>query len=317
MGWHRGRAGAQPAGDEGRRAECSAAPGVGRDTTWWRPAQVGEAEAVEAAILATMRRMRPAGPHSRIDPMPLSRRERVLRALRHEPLDRLPTQVGWTAPMGDRLASHFGVPVSALAERFDNHLVRLDLSHRAQVGPDGRTRRDWWGAGHDAEEEGYFIRESPLATNADLDAFTWPDPTAAGPVGRRRPTAGADGRGRLRGAQPGLRPLRAGLVAAWLRAAALRPGRRPGLRGGAARPHHGDPARPHRAVPRPGRGRWLLRRRLRRPGRPALLAGNLAQPRQAAPGPPLRALRRARPARAHALRRPHRRDRARTSWRSA
>ena len=112
--------------------------------------------------------------------MPLSRRERVRRALRHEPLDRLPTQVGWTAPMGDRLASHFGVPVSALAERFDNHLVRLDLSHRAQVGPDGRTRRDWWGAGHDAEEEGYFIRESPLATNADIDAFTWPDPSTGG-----------------------------------------------------------------------------------------------------------------------------------------
>ena len=64
------------------------------------------------------------------------------------------------------------------------------------MGPDGRTRRDWWGAGHDAEEEGYFIRESPLATNADLDAFTWPDPSAAGlldDAARLRERTGEDG----------------------------------------------------------------------------------------------------------------------------
>ncbi len=128
--------------------------------------------------------------------MPLSRRERVRRALRHEPLDRLPTQVGWTAQMGERLAAHFGVPVSDLAARFDNHLVRLDLGHVPRLGPDGRTRTDWWGAGHDAQEEGYFIRESPLATDPDLDAFAWPDPWAAGlldDAARLREQTGEDG----------------------------------------------------------------------------------------------------------------------------
>ena len=49
-----------------------------------------------------------------------------------------------------------------------------------RLSPDGRTRYDWWGAGHDAAEEGYFIRESPLGDRADLDAFAWPDPWAAG-----------------------------------------------------------------------------------------------------------------------------------------
>jgi uroporphyrinogen decarboxylase len=82
--------------------------------------------------------------------------------------------------MGDRLARHFGLDVSELPARFDNHLVRVDLSHQPRLSPDGRTRNDWWGAGHDAAEEGYFIRESPLVSAPDLDGYAWPDPGAAG-----------------------------------------------------------------------------------------------------------------------------------------
>jgi uroporphyrinogen decarboxylase len=128
--------------------------------------------------------------------MILSRRERVLRALRHEPLDRLPTQVGWTAQMGDRLARHFGLDVSELPTRFENHLVRVDLNYRPRLSPDGRTRTDWWGAGHDAAEEGYFIRESPLASAPDLDRYAWPDPGTAGlldDAARLRERTGEDG----------------------------------------------------------------------------------------------------------------------------
>jgi len=112
----------------------------------------------------------------------LSRRERVRRALMHEPLDRLPTQVGWTAAMGRRLADHFGVAEAELPHRLDNHLVRVDLSYRPVVSDDGRVRFDWWGAGHDANEEGYYIALSPLASEPDLDAYAWPDPTAPGLV---------------------------------------------------------------------------------------------------------------------------------------
>ena len=112
--------------------------------------------------------------------MTLVRRERVARVLRREPVDRLPTQIGWTGSMGALLAGHFGVPVAELPARFDNHLVRVDLTTEPRLSADGRTRYDWWGAGHGSDEEGYFIRESPLADSTDLDAFPWPDPTAPG-----------------------------------------------------------------------------------------------------------------------------------------
>ena len=41
--------------------------------------------------------------------MTLTPRERVLRTLRHEPVDRLPTQVNYTTTMGQRMSEHFGV----------------------------------------------------------------------------------------------------------------------------------------------------------------------------------------------------------------
>jgi uroporphyrinogen decarboxylase len=110
----------------------------------------------------------------------LTRRERVRRALRREPVDRLPTQVGWTAAMGGLLANHFGIPDAELPDRLDDHLVRVDLSHELRLSSDGRVRTDWWGAGHDATEEGYFIAFSPLSESPDLDAFGWPDPWAPG-----------------------------------------------------------------------------------------------------------------------------------------
>jgi uroporphyrinogen decarboxylase len=112
--------------------------------------------------------------------MTLTRRERVRRALRGELVDRLPTQVGWTTAMGGRLAEHFCVDVGDLPERFDNHLTRVDLSVEHRLSADGTTRTDWWGVGHDAAEEGYFIRDCPLAADPDLDAFAWPDPWAPG-----------------------------------------------------------------------------------------------------------------------------------------
>jgi uroporphyrinogen decarboxylase len=108
----------------------------------------------------------------------LTRRERVVRALRHEPVDRLPTQVGWTAPTGRLLAEHLGVEEAELPARLDNHLVRVDIAFPPRISADGRVRFDWWGAGHDATEEGYFIAMSPLADVPDLDAYPWPDPRA-------------------------------------------------------------------------------------------------------------------------------------------
>ncbi|NLF78848.1 MAG: hypothetical protein GX573_24410 [Chloroflexi bacterium] len=108
--------------------------------------------------------------------MNLTPRERVRRALTYQPVDRLPTQVNYTAAMGEKLAAHFGVALADLPQRLGNHLVRLDLTFPKRLSEDGRTRYDWWGVGFDTEEEGYFPSVCPLAGSTDLDAFAWPDP---------------------------------------------------------------------------------------------------------------------------------------------
>jgi uroporphyrinogen decarboxylase len=109
----------------------------------------------------------------------MNHKERVLRALSHQTVDRLPTQINYTAKMGEKLALHFGIPVSNLPEFFDNHLIRVDLSYPNQVSLDGNINFDWWGTGYDSREEGYFIRVNQLENLSDLDAYPWPDPCGA------------------------------------------------------------------------------------------------------------------------------------------
>jgi uroporphyrinogen decarboxylase len=106
----------------------------------------------------------------------LTHKDRLRRALRHQPVDRLPTQINYTARMGEKLAAHFGILVNDLPVWLDNHLVRVDLSYPERLSEDGLCRFDWWGAGHDTGEEGYFIRNIPLRETKDLEAYAWPDP---------------------------------------------------------------------------------------------------------------------------------------------
>jgi hypothetical protein len=110
---------------------------------------------------------------------PLTHKERVRRALLHQPVDRLPTQIPTTRRMAEKLAVQFGVAEDQLSSRLDNHLLRLDLSFQSRLSQDGHTRYDWWGAGHAVDQEGYFISHSPLAHSKDLDAYPWPDPLAS------------------------------------------------------------------------------------------------------------------------------------------
>ena len=112
--------------------------------------------------------------------MALTHKERTRRAIYRQPVDRLPTQITYTQGMGAILARHLGVSVEELPVRLDNHLVRLDLSHTGRVDPDLGVRYDWWGAGHDTGEEGYYIKVHPLAERPDLQAYPWPDPQAPG-----------------------------------------------------------------------------------------------------------------------------------------
>lgn len=108
--------------------------------------------------------------------MTLTHKERLRRALLHQPIDRLPTQINYTAGMGQKLAAHFNVAAADLPRVLDNHFVRVDLAYPARLSADGKVRFDWWGAGHDTAEEGYYIPVNPLKDSKDLDAFPWPDP---------------------------------------------------------------------------------------------------------------------------------------------
>ena len=109
--------------------------------------------------------------------MTLTPKERVRRAILYEPVDRLPTQVNYTAAMGEKLAAHFGVALDDLPRRLDNHLIRVDLTFPRRLSADGKIRYDWWGVGFDTKEEGYFPSFCPLAESQDLDRFAWPDPS--------------------------------------------------------------------------------------------------------------------------------------------
>ncbi|MFN2202052.1 MAG: uroporphyrinogen decarboxylase family protein [Caldilineaceae bacterium] len=113
-------------------------------------------------------------------PAVYSRKERVLRALRHRPVDRIPTQINYTGSMGSKLAAQFGVSTGQLPDVLDNHLLRVDIDFERRLDSDGAISYDWWGVGFSVESEGYLDVVNPLAGVQDLDSYIWPDPDGAG-----------------------------------------------------------------------------------------------------------------------------------------
>jgi uroporphyrinogen decarboxylase len=108
-----------------------------------------------------------------------TKKDRLLRALRREPVDRLPTQSNYTGAMGRILAAHFHVDLADLPARLDNHLLRVDLDHTRRRSADCTIEYDWWGAGWDTRTEGYWHSYAPLKDSPDLDRYAWPDPADA------------------------------------------------------------------------------------------------------------------------------------------
>lgn len=106
----------------------------------------------------------------------LTKKERVLRTLRHQEVDRLPTQIKYTKAMGHKLAAHLDASVADLPDRLDNHLLRVDLSYPRHISDDGKILYDWWGVGWSTETEGYWPIVYPLAETDALEDFSWPDP---------------------------------------------------------------------------------------------------------------------------------------------
>jgi uroporphyrinogen decarboxylase len=112
--------------------------------------------------------------------MILTHKERMRSAIRHEAVDRLPTQINYTHAMGEVLEAHFRVSAEELPARLDNHMIRLDITPPQRRRPEGKTMYDWWGVGFSTEEEGYYVTVNPLADARDLDRFPWPDPEQPG-----------------------------------------------------------------------------------------------------------------------------------------
>ena len=112
-------------------------------------------------------------------PAGLTHKERMLRAVRREPIDRLPTQINYTHAMGEKLAAHLGVSLTELPRWLDNHLLRVDLTYPRRTSEDGLIAYDWWGVGWSTETEGYWPADSPLAKAETLETHPWPDPHEA------------------------------------------------------------------------------------------------------------------------------------------
>ena len=110
--------------------------------------------------------------------MSLTHKERMRRALLHEPVDRIPTQINYTQAFGQKMARHYRVSEQALPERLGNHMIRLDIQYEPRFSKDGKVKYDWWGVGFAFEEEGYFASVNPMADSKELDGYPWPDPHA-------------------------------------------------------------------------------------------------------------------------------------------
>ena len=129
----------------------------------------------------------------------MDHRERVMAALRHQPVDRLPTDMWATAEVTQKLMEHFYIKEGGfssggklLADSTDTFIElfdRLDIDGPVGIAPPyigpklaSKDVNEWGMAFRDQKYGGGVYSEQvyfPLATAetiADLDAYPWPDP---------------------------------------------------------------------------------------------------------------------------------------------
>lgn len=116
----------------------------------------------------------------------MTHRERILAAIRHEPVDRVPTDIWATGEVMEKLHEHFGC--SDTIELYDHLCIDGILSvGPTYVGPETIREEDYyeneWGMGYRKQEYetgAYFeLVKNPLAhadTIEDLKRYRWPSP---------------------------------------------------------------------------------------------------------------------------------------------
>lgn len=119
----------------------------------------------------------------------MTRKERLLAAIRREPCDRLPTQIDFSPKMLDLMCQKFGKPCRGeeeLLDVTDNHLVYGFLNDtfgmiRKRQLPGERISFDSWGCGFDMEQEGISPAVYPLEDyETAIPAYQIPDPNLPG-----------------------------------------------------------------------------------------------------------------------------------------
>ncbi len=118
----------------------------------------------------------------------MTRKERMLAAIRREPQDRIPTQLDFSPKMLDVVCNHYGAPCTgeeALLPWMDNHLVYGFINdafgmQRKRVLGGGAIAYDNWGCGFDISQEGNCQVVHPLEDEAAYSTYEFPDPNAPG-----------------------------------------------------------------------------------------------------------------------------------------
>lgn len=118
----------------------------------------------------------------------MTKKERLLAAMKGEPADRLPTQLDFSPLMLDKVCRHYGAPLTGeetLLPWMDNHLVYCFLNdafgiQRKRVKAAGKIVYDNWGCGFDVTQEGNCQVVHPLAGDGAWASYEFPDPNAPG-----------------------------------------------------------------------------------------------------------------------------------------
>ena len=118
----------------------------------------------------------------------MTRKERMLAAMRRQPQDRVPTQLDFSPRMLDVVCKHYGVPSRGEEELLpfmDNHLVYSFINdafgmQRKRMLSGDRIQFDNWGCGYDITQEGSSPVVHPLADDSKISSYPFPDPNAPG-----------------------------------------------------------------------------------------------------------------------------------------
>jgi len=118
----------------------------------------------------------------------MTRKERMLAAMKGESIDRLPTQLDFSPIMLDKVCSHYGASISgeeALLPWMDNHLIYCFINdafgmQRKRIRSAETVVYDNWGCGFDITQEGNCQVVHPLAGDNAYASYEFPDPNAPG-----------------------------------------------------------------------------------------------------------------------------------------